>query len=386
VIDKTDFRIPESALPGPVLEKPLEQLKREPVPIFRSSRYYKNVCDLRDHFGVDAVIHLSFRFGKPNHKVEIVDAGEKTVEQIADILQSLFDVNPWTLELMRVDLAADMGGAPVSWFQDHAYVNRKQYSSRIEKSHEMELQFVGMGTAIAQTIYAGKRPNLIRIYDKLGEWTMQLRRVERDCKRFNQLLSEMDLTEEQRHFGCRVAPTFKEYCRTRGYDYSQGAILTRIERQIGGGRFPEGMQTLGDLQYAHQFDPFDQLRIGASGPIMDVNSVPDGVPMRNWLAAIGLNTLVAQFGSLQLAHAFVLRHGNGNGRRILETLAECAPRNRHPLTLEGIRESYRCSTLLQTSPKKSTGTDSFSSFDEIDPFPGLRAGVPQEDRTYAGQV
>ncbi len=123
-----------------------------------------------DHFGVDAVIHLSFRFGKPNHKVEIVDAGEKTVEQIADIVLSLFDVDPWNLELMRVDLAADVDGAPVSWFQDHAYVNRKQYSSRIEKSQEMELQFVGMGTAIAQTIYAGKRPNLIRIYDKLGEW------------------------------------------------------------------------------------------------------------------------------------------------------------------------------------------------------------------------
>ncbi len=126
MIDKTDFRISEFALPGPILEKPLEQLKREPVSIFRSSRYYKNVCDLREHFGVDAVIHLSFRFGRPNHKVEIVDAGEKTVEQIADILVSLFDVNPWDLELMRVDLAADVDGVPVSWFQDHAFVNRKR--------------------------------------------------------------------------------------------------------------------------------------------------------------------------------------------------------------------------------------------------------------------
>ena len=136
MIDKTDFRIPEFALPGPVLEKSLAQLKREPVPIFRSSRFYQNVCDLRDHFGVDAVIHLSLRFGRPNHKVEIIDAGEKTVEQIADILLSLFDVDPWSLELMRVDLAADVDDVPVSWFQDHAYVNRKQYSSRIEKSFE----------------------------------------------------------------------------------------------------------------------------------------------------------------------------------------------------------------------------------------------------------
>lgn len=55
-----------------------------------------------------------------------MDAGEKTVEQIADILVSLFDVNPWDLELMRVDLAADVDGVPVSWFQDHAFVNRKR--------------------------------------------------------------------------------------------------------------------------------------------------------------------------------------------------------------------------------------------------------------------
>lgn len=108
--------------------------------------------------------------------------------------------------------------------------------------------------------------------------------------------------------------------------------------------------------------------------------------MRNWLAAIGLNALVAQFGSLQLAHAFVLRHGNGNGRRILDTLAECAPRNRQPLTLEGILESYRRSALLQTCPKRSTGTDSFASFDEIDPFPGIREEVIHEDGGYAGHA
>ena len=66
---------------------------------------------------------------------------------------------------------------------------------------------------------------------------------------------------------------------------------------------------------AHEFDPFDQLRIGASGPVMNVNSLPPGVAMRNWLAAIGLSTLQQQFGSVQLARSFVLKHANGNGRR-----------------------------------------------------------------------
>jgi len=64
---------------------------------------------------------------------------------MADILVQLFQVDPWSLSLMRVDLAVDVEGVPVPWFRDHAYVNRKQFSSRIEKSHDSEVEFVGMG-------------------------------------------------------------------------------------------------------------------------------------------------------------------------------------------------------------------------------------------------
>ena len=145
------------------------------------------------------------------------------------------------------------------------------------------------------------------------------------------------------------------------------------------------MQTLGDLRHAHEFDPFDQLRIGASGPIMNVNSLPPGVAMRNWLAAIGLSTLQQQFGSVQLARSFVLKHANGNGRRILDAIGECASHNRQPFTLEEIQESYRRSTLLQTSPKQGTGECLCPVYDEFEPIGGRRVEVAPEEGAYRSQ-
>jgi len=161
VIDKLDVRIPEFTLPGPALADPIKQLKRCIVPPFRPSRYYQYVCDLREPFDIDAVVHLNFRFGRETHKVEIIDAGEKTLDEMAGIINRLFEIDPWTLKVMRTDLTADVAGVPVPWFKDHAYVNRKQFSSRIEKSFESELQFVAMGSGVAQTIYAGKKAELV---------------------------------------------------------------------------------------------------------------------------------------------------------------------------------------------------------------------------------
>ncbi len=349
MIDKVDVRIPEFASPGPALAEAFEGLRKHPVPPFRPSRHYQYVCDLRDDFDVDAVVHLFLRHGRPTHKVEIIDAGDRTVEDMADIIAKLFVVDPLALGLMRVDLAADLDGVPVPWFKDHAYVSRKQFSSRIEKSFEQELEFVGMGTAQAQTLYAGKRPSLMRIYDKLAEWRMQLRKLEKEYRRFNALMEGMDMTAEQRYYGVLIPPTFTEYCRARGYDYQTGNILTRIESQIGGNRLPPELATFNDLRYAHELTPFDGLQIVGSDRAHLIDSPPEEVPVRNWLAALGFEALKEHLGSAQFARSFVLKHGKGNGKRILQSLAECCPVRPRTLTTEEIQESFKQSTLLQTS-------------------------------------
>jgi hypothetical protein len=115
------------------------------------------------------------------------------------------------------------------------------------------------GTATAQTLYAGKRPCLMRIYDKLADWRKELRKIESEYRRFNARMEGM--TDEQRHYGQLVAPTFEQYCKARGYEYRPGSILTRIERQIGGNRISPEVRTVGDLRYAHELYSFAGLRI-----------------------------------------------------------------------------------------------------------------------------
>jgi len=135
VIDKADVRVSEFALPGPVLAGPLEELKKHPVPLFRSSRFYQYVCDLREPFGIDAVVHLYLRHGRPNHKVEIIDAGEKTVQEMADIIRQLFDVDPWTLQLMRADLATDLEGVSVPWFKNNAMAETRNQMRPFQQAY-----------------------------------------------------------------------------------------------------------------------------------------------------------------------------------------------------------------------------------------------------------
>lgn len=348
MIDKLDVRIPEFAAPGPVLAGPLEQLRKHPLPLFRPSRHYQYTCDLREPFDIDAVAHLFLRHGRKNHKVEIIDAGEKTLEEMVNIVTKLFDVTPWTLEVMRVDLAADVEGVPVHWFKDHAYVNRKQFSSRIEKSFEQEVQIVGMGRATAQTLYAGKRPNLLRIYNKLAEWRVQWLRIVSRCRRHNAGIDDFEMTDEQRYFGRLIPPTFQEYCRARDYEFKPSNVLTRIERQIGG-RIPPEFATLGDLRHAHETNPFDGLRIVSGAWDNSFFPPPEGVPIRNFLAAVGYEWLKEQIGSEQLARQFVSQHANGNAKRILDCLAESLPPSRPAITLDDIHSSFRASTLPQTS-------------------------------------
>jgi hypothetical protein len=353
VIDWVGVRIPDFTAPGPILAGPLEQLRRgATIPYFKPSRHYQHVCDCREPFALDAMVHLKFRYGRKNHKVEIIDAGQKTIDEMAGIITRLFQIDPWTLQVMRIDLAADVEGVPVPWFRDHAYVNRKQFSSRIEKSFEQELQFVAMGSALAQTIYAGKRPHLFRIYDKLAEWRIQLRKLERDYNRFNRGMEGMDFSEEERYYAQRIAPTFREYCRRFGYEFHPGNSLTRVERQVGGPRVPPELSKFGALRYAHELNPFTALKIIPGERFQVLDSPPEDVSIRNWLAAIGFETLKEHLGSAQLARQIVLRHGNNNGRRILESLARCGPDTRDSVTLEQIQESYRVSTLAQTSPNE----------------------------------
>jgi hypothetical protein len=347
VLDKLDLHVPDGVPPGPVLAPLFEQLRHGPVETFRPSRFYQFVGDLRKYHGIDAIVSLYYRFGRPAHKVEIIDAGKKSLGEMAEIVTLLFDVDLSKLRVMRVDLAADLEGVPVKWFRDHVRVDRKRFSSRIEKSQETEVEFVAMANALAQTLYAGKRPNLVRIYNKLAEWYRNWLKMVRALRRFNAGLDAFDMTSEKKCAAYRVEPTFKDYCEAEGYELSEGSILTRVERQIGADRVPDELATFGDLRRAYDFRPFEGLRIIESGPILQISAPPRDVPLGKLLAALGFEKLKEHFGSAQAATAFVMKFGNGNGKRILTSLADALPGDRPPVTLEEIQESFRKSTEWQ---------------------------------------
>jgi hypothetical protein len=345
--DKVDLRVPAGTNFGPAMVETAALLRYGPAGSFRPSRFYACVGDLRKSHDLDVVLHLGYKYGDGAHKLEIIDAGKKTLAEMDAIIRQVFDVDPATLELMRVDLAADVPGVPVSWFRDHARFEFKRFASSINKAEAQELEFIGMGTAVAQSLYAGRRPNCIRIYDKFAEFRRQWLKVARAYEQYNRGLSEFDFTEEVRKNAIRIPPTFEEFCLKEGSEYKLGAILTRVERQIGGDRFPKEICTFGDLSSAHEFNPFNALQIVSVEPVYGFQNLPEGASIRDWLAVRGLQSIQKDFGGLQQADAFVLKNGNGNGRRVLESLRAIMPKACPAVSKSSLYDLYRESTANQ---------------------------------------
>jgi hypothetical protein len=341
-VDKADVRIPWGT---PFTEEMAigNQLRHGPVAPFRPSKFYSYVGDLRDSHDIDAVLHLDYKYsrnGKTSSKLEVIDAGKKTILEMAAIITRVFDIDPFMCELMRIDLAADINGVPVHVFRDLARFKYKRFSSRIEKSRETEMEFTSMGTADAQTFYAGRRPNFVRIYNKIKELYKQWLKRKQNCERFNKQLPKFEMSDEQRYYGARYCPTFKEFCLGEGFEDVEGLTITRIERQINGALFPEELRLFGDLRHAHLFEPFASMTIMPAGAISLFDHPPKGVSIRDWLAALGLEALRQSCGDAQQAISFVQKYGKGNGKRVLEALMEITPQQRPPITKAEIVESY----------------------------------------------
>lgn len=118
MIDKLDVKVPYSANFRPDFRFVPEEVRYSGFSSrIRPSRHYQAVIDLRP-FGLDAVLHAYFRRkGRPNHKLELIDTGEKSLDRMAQIISGVFEIDPENLGLMRVDFAADLVDVPVA----HAY-------------------------------------------------------------------------------------------------------------------------------------------------------------------------------------------------------------------------------------------------------------------------
>ena len=281
MVDKCDVRIPhltpftrEFAALYPELRNP----EKSP---FHSSQYYLAVGDLRD-VGYGAILHMGCRYGKGDHKLELVDAGLHGFSFLLREIERIFLIDSYQLELMRVDLAADVPGVPVMWFHKNVRARFKQFSN----AGMGGLEYQQLGKKGLQTLYFGTKPNCYRIYDKTAEYEDQYRTLLRSSH------------------GAEI-PSFEAR-----FGISRESILTRVERQIGGGRIPREIRNLRELHSgALDFDPFANLEfIGASH-----EQNPSDFPRFNdYLVAIAARQLVQEMGNHSFRQLVNLHTGNGS--------------------------------------------------------------------------
>jgi hypothetical protein len=320
LIDKIETRLQSSVTFRKEIRALIRQIDYSTGKGFmRPSRFYVGVGDLRP-LGIDALLHYHCKKGgQGNHKLEMLDTGKKPYSALVAQLEAVIDAPLDDLGIMRVDFCADIPDVPVSWFHPRTRILYKRLSNQIGPLKNEIISKAGI-----ETISAGRRPNVFRIYDKVAESKMQFRRmVKRSSK-------DADLVDFEKEFG-----------------FSPESILTRVERQYGGGRIPEEVSTFGKLCCAAPtFDPFDVLIItGETGA--NLPSVKECDSVTEYLAGKELNRMVSEVG-LQAARRWLNKETGGNGARTLKRFHRFLPgSDRDSMTVKRIFDTYRTSVMRQ---------------------------------------
>ena len=323
-------------------------------PMLRPSKYYKAVADLRP-FGFDAMLHIDQkRYG--THKVEIFETGKKSMAEIQDTLERIVDCDPRGCRLGRIDLCADVHDVGLSWFREHAYVQYKQFICAHAKVVEAEQ--TEMGKKIYQTLYFGKRPSCVRIYDKVAErvayYELWKKREIRAAKKAwlaecadrprgsdevpPLLLPEFPIVQE---WLAVELPKIKNDCALPVSarpdllpDTSPPVqsvlhfpVLTRVENQFGG-RVPETLQTMGEMRRnVLDFNPFERMKL------IRGNVIPPGCfdkdasgeycfRVKDWMAYMFVHQ---NWRNLSAAQMWSILNRDRNGKLYLRQMADFLP-------------------------------------------------------------
>ena len=289
MIDKLDVRLPSLTL-----------FRQEPREFMLESRYFKNstrtmpsgryewVTDFRP-IGIDARLNYSLKRneGEPHkgeHKLELIDTGVKSFSQLSALVEQVVEGPIDDLELMRIDLCADICEVPVDWFLNRIRVKYKRIA------YEMgNLKYQRIGKAGIQTISAGRRPNIVRIYDKIAEYKEQFNKLNR-----------------------KPRPGSEGLTLKSEFGVSDSATITRIERQFGGGRLPDGIGCFGKLPLLPDYDPFTNIEI-INGGAAYVPTVKE-CGFDTWLTGTHLRQLQDEMG-LQQFRRWLNVNAQGNGAR-----------------------------------------------------------------------
>lgn len=217
--------------------------------VWRDGGHYRRRGDLREVSGgeLPVILHIGNKHDwKADDKVELVETGILKMSDMRDTIETMYQFEPGESRVIRLDLCSDIEKTPVEWFRNNTYFSHKQ--------NHRTVPFSEMSSRRAQTIYAGQKPRQIRIYDKTGHRAYLLARETRSIKRWDRIEAFGGTPEKP------GSMTFEQR-----WKYSPDTIVTRIERQMGGGE-PKvcGLDRMGNLdRLAFGYDPFERIIFSA---------------------------------------------------------------------------------------------------------------------------
>jgi hypothetical protein len=365
VLDKLEVRIPREARFRPEFADLYADLASDPKGPFRKrGPHYTMTGDLRA-YGHDVILHLHCCHGEGNHKIELLDTGKRGFDFLAGEVEQIFDTDPLACGLMRVDCAADVPHVGVPWFHQRARMKYKQFANEMGEiklevpAASASLPYSQMGKEI-QTLYFGKRPNCYRIYDKIAEWRVEYRRTFRPLPKFSEICGRIKrghaaLVEQLTQQGSKYIPeemTAEQVAEAAANYLSEhsvnpdaddcpapsfeevygvpesGYVLTRCERQIGGGEVPtipdpnlpakewQRLETVGELrERGLDYNPYTNFQImqgGAAEPNVE------NFGLMRWMAGMYIRDRIEREGMQQFRKWFN-RVASGNAKKLLET-------------------------------------------------------------------
>lgn len=319
MFDKIELRVPQWSEFTPEVEPIVREVNyASPLSRVKRSMHYQGVADLRP-LGIDAILHAYCRRTEPhNHKLELLDTGKKSYSDLNEQIQSVFRTDTENLDIMRLDLCADVPGIPVLWFQPRVRIKYKRFAGEVGK-----LEYEKLGSGKIETLIVGKRPNVFRIYDKVAESKMQFRKML-----------------------WKVSPDSEPLDFEKEFGFSETATLTRVERQYGGKRIPPCLDTFGKLANAPTHNPFEPLEIvcgkGGAVPSIEECSGPT-----EWLTGMKIREQILEMGFHQF-RTWLNKYSNGNAARFMDRYRRFLPDGQSPvISTERIFEIYRESVTRQ---------------------------------------
>jgi len=349
----------------------------------RSSKYYEWSANL-SHFGFPAIVHfgpssdlnpmngidLDYKWPKKaHHKLEILEAGEKTYSEMVELANHLFDGEAEEYGIMRTDLTADVPDVTVPWFKDHTYIPGKQYRAEIGEIPSLPgVPYRRVSQCLAQTIYAGKKPHQTRIYDKVGERMVRyksyvrkaINKATRDSIHLLEQSSAARLDDwiEGLESDIEYDPPVPDLVTfDQMFGHSPKCIITRVERQLSGYDLDNfGLLTMADLKkHSLKINPMKHLKF-FSDPITSWGQVsqaphPTGTERFTWkdrMVGERLRDRTAQLGLSENIELMKIELGSNWWRTYDKFKPYLSPRAKVISFSAGeLVASYRRSTLKQ---------------------------------------